>query len=71
MAVDTFFLVGSTIKTTRTHTWTDGKTYPYVTLDISSASHPYYTGKQKQVSNEGRSANFDKKFGRYVKGGTK
>ena len=53
---NTYFLVGSTLKTDRTKLWEDGKTYPYVTLDVSSASHPFYTGKQKQVSKEGQVA---------------
>jgi large subunit ribosomal protein L31 len=63
MSVDAWFLVGSTILTNRTHTWTDGVEYPYVTLDVSSASHPYYTGKQKVTQTEGRVAAFGKKFG--------
>lgn len=63
LSVDAFFLVGSTIKTSRTYQWTDGNTYPYVTLDVSSASHPFYTGKQKVTQTEGRVAAFGKKFG--------
>lgn len=63
LSVDTFFLVGSTIKTSRTYQWTDGNTYPYVSLDVSSASHPFYTGKQKVTQTEGRVAAFSKKFG--------
>jgi len=63
MSVDAFFLVGSTIQTSRTYQWTDGQTYPYVTLDVSSASHPFYTGKQKVSQSEGRVAAFGKKFG--------
>ncbi|MDZ7867952.1 MAG: type B 50S ribosomal protein L31 [Rheinheimera sp.] len=63
MSVDAFFLVGSTIATNRTYQWTDGNTYPYVTLDISSSSHPFYTGKQKVSQTEGRVAAFGKKFG--------
>lgn len=59
-----FFVIGSTLNTeqTREH---EGKTYPYVTLDISSASHPFYTGEQRQTSNEGRVANFNKRFARF------
>ncbi|MCC5852872.1 MAG: type B 50S ribosomal protein L31 [Alkalimonas sp.] len=68
MAADAYFLVGSTIQTERTKTWRDGNTYPYVPLDVSSASHPFYTGKQKQISSEGRMANFGKKFGRFLAG---
>lgn len=69
LAADAFFLVGSTIKTSRTRQWTDGKTYPYVALDISSASHPFYTGKQKVSQTEGRVAAFSKKFGALTKTG--
>ncbi|WP_423187926.1 type B 50S ribosomal protein L31 [Alishewanella sp. d11] len=67
LSADTHFLVGSTIKTNRTQQWTDGNTYPYVALDISSASHPFYTGKQKVSQTEGRVAAFSKKFGALTK----
>lgn len=67
LSADTYFLMGSTIKTNRTQQWTDGNTYPYVTLDISSASHPFYTGKQKVSQTEGRVAAFSKKFGALTK----
>ncbi len=67
LSADTYFLVGSTIKTSRTQQWTDGNTYPYVALDISSASHPFYTGKQKVSQTEGRVAAFSKKFGALTK----
>ena len=42
-----------------------GQDYPYVTLDVSSASHPFYTGEQRQASNEGRVASFNKRFARF------
>ncbi|MFM4711318.1 type B 50S ribosomal protein L31 [Aeromonas veronii] len=61
-AADAFFLVGSTIKSDRRYTWQDGKEYPYVSLDVSSQSHSFYTGKQKQVSSEGSVARFNKRF---------
>lgn len=59
---DAFFVIRSTLKTktTREH---DGVEYPYMPLDISSASHPFYTGEQRQASNEGRVASFNKRFG--------
>ena len=41
-----YFKVGSTIRTDRVIEL-DGETFPYVTIDVSSKSHPYYTGKQK------------------------
>ncbi|CAJ1839038.1 type B 50S ribosomal protein L31 [Aeromonas veronii] len=64
-AADAFFLVGSTIKSDRRYTWQDGKEYPYVSLDVSSQSHSFYTGKQKQVSSEGSVAHFNKRFGAF------
>ncbi len=62
---DAFFKVGSTIKTDR-EIELDGVTYPYVTLDVSSKSHPYYTGKQKTFSNEGSAARFRQRFGGFL-----
>ncbi|MFC6053066.1 50S ribosomal protein L31 [Acinetobacter sp. Ac_877] len=59
-----FFIIGSTLQTTQAKEH-EGKMYPYVTLDISSASHPFYTGEQRQTSNEGRVANFNKRFARF------
>ena len=59
-----FFVIGSTLQTSQTKEH-EGKIYPYVTLDISSASHPFYTGEQRQTSNEGRVANFNKRFARF------
>jgi len=64
VSADSFFLVGSTIKTAQDYQWTDGNTYPYVTLDVSSDSHPFYTGQQKQASSEGRVAGFSQRFGK-------
>jgi large subunit ribosomal protein L31 len=55
---------GSTIQTKQTKEY-QGQVYPYVTLDISSASHPFYTGEVRQASNEGRVASFNKRFGRF------
>ena len=66
-AADVYFKVGSTIRTERTIEF-EGQTYPYVTLDISSASHPFYTGEQRQTSNEGRVASFNKRFARFKRG---
>jgi large subunit ribosomal protein L31 len=61
---DAYFVIGSTIQTKQTREY-EGKTYPYVTLDISSASHPFYTGEVRQASNEGRVASFNKRFSRF------
>ncbi len=59
---DVFFLTRSTIKSKTTREY-EGKEYPYVALDISSASHPFYTGAQRKASTEGRVASFNKRFG--------
>ncbi len=67
-SIDKYFLVGSTLKTSRTIEWEDGKTYPYYTLEVSSHSHPFYTGKQQVAALEGRVANFNRRFGKLAQG---
>lgn len=52
------FLIGSTVSSSETDTWTDGKEYPLVTVDVSSASHPYYTGQEKVLDTAGRVERF-------------
>ncbi len=56
-------LTRSTIKTKETIKWEDGNEYPVYYVDISSASHPFYTGKQQFVDTMGRVEKFRKKFG--------
>ena len=65
-SVDEYFLVRSTLSTDQTKEY-EGKTYPYCVLDISSASHPFYTGKQKLVDTGGRVDKFSKRFGNKTK----
>jgi len=48
------FLTKSTAKSTETIKWTDGKEYPLVKIQISSASHPFFTGEEKIIDTEGR-----------------
>lgn len=67
-AADVFFLIGSTVDTDRTLAHSDGQTYPYVTLDVSSASHPVYTGQQRKTQSEGRIAGFNKRFASFGSG---
>lgn len=64
-SVDEYFKIGSTIKTDR-EIELDGVTYPYVTIDVSSKSHPFYTGKLRTVESEGNVARFTQRFGRFV-----
>lgn len=52
----------STVKTKETIKWDDGKEYPLVKVDISSHSHPFYTGKQRMIDTEGRAEKFMKKY---------
>lgn len=62
-------LTRSTIKTNQKITWKDGNEYPLVVVDVSSGSHPFYTGKTKFVDAAGRVDKFNRKFqGRYGKG---
>lgn len=65
-ASDTYFVIGSTVQTERTAEF-EGKEYPYMTLDVSSASHPFYTGQQKVAKSDGRIAKFNKRFKRSEK----
>lgn len=57
------FLTRSTIRTKQTIVWEDGNEYPLHNVDISSASHPFYTGKQRFVDAAGRIEKFRRKFG--------
>jgi large subunit ribosomal protein L31 len=63
------FLTRSAVKTSQTTVWTDGQTYPLVNLDISSASHPFFTGKMKFVDTTGRVEKFQKKYNWAGRGG--
>lgn len=58
------FLTRSTIPSAETIEWEDGNTYPMVRVEISSASHPFYTGKQILVDSGGRVERFRKRYGR-------
>lgn len=68
-SADAYFLIGSTILTQETRDY-EGSTYPYVSIDVSSASHPFYTGKQKSAQSDGRVAKFNKRYGRQPKNET-
>ena len=52
------FLIPSTIATTETGKWTDGKEYPQFSVEISSASHPFYTNQEKTIDTAGRVEKF-------------
>ncbi|MEU8222174.1 type B 50S ribosomal protein L31 [Kribbella sp. NPDC048915] len=57
------FLTGSTRESTETVVWDDGNTYPVVDVEISSASHPFYTGQQRVMDTQGRVEKFKKRYG--------
>lgn len=57
------FLTRSTATSDQEITWDDGETYPVVDVEISSESHPFYTGKARTVDSEGRIAQFERRFG--------
>ncbi|MBT4865340.1 MAG: type B 50S ribosomal protein L31 [Planctomycetaceae bacterium] len=56
------FLTRSTMNSKESIEWEDGNEYPLVKVDVSSASHPFYTGKQKYVDSAGRVEKFQKKY---------
>jgi large subunit ribosomal protein L31 len=64
---DDAFLTRSCAKTEETIEWEDGNEYPLVKLEISSYSHPFYTGKMKYVDTAGRIDKFNKKFAKFTK----
>ena len=61
-AADFSFLTRSCVETDETIKWTDGKEYPLYKLDISSASHPFFTGKMKLLDTTGRVQKFQDKY---------
>ena len=63
LSVDYRFLTRSTLKSDKTAVWEDGKEYPLLNVEISSASHPFFTGKQKIMDTEGRVEKFMQKYG--------
>ena len=56
------FLTRSTLTSKDTVKWEDGQEYPLVKVEISSASHPFYTGKQKLIDTSGRIDKFKKRY---------
>ena len=52
------FLVSSVIDSKEKDKWTDGKEYPLVRIEISSASHPFYTGAETVIDTAGRVEKF-------------
>lgn len=62
MTSDFKFLTRSTMTSDETITWEDGKEYPVIKVEVSSASHPFYTGKNIFVDTAGRVEKFNTRY---------
>ncbi|UII21311.1 type B 50S ribosomal protein L31 [Fulvivirga ligni] len=56
------FMTKSTMTSEETIQWEDGNEYPLIKVEVSSASHPFYTGKKLFVDTAGRVEKFNKKY---------
>lgn len=65
MSNDYAFISRSTVNTKDTIVWEDGKEYPLVKLEISSKSHPFFTGKMKLVDTAGRVDKFRNRYKKF------
>ncbi|MGW1535731.1 type B 50S ribosomal protein L31 [Streptomyces aureus] len=63
-AAGTAFLTRSTARSTETVEWEDGAVRPVVDVEISSASHPFYTGTSRVLDTAGRVERFERRYGR-------
>jgi len=61
---DFSILTRSTINSKETIKWEDGNEYPLIKVEVSSASHPFYTGKHKMLDSGGRVDRFKKRYGK-------
>lgn len=61
------FLTRSTVTAEKTIEWEDGNTYPVIDVEISSESHPFYTGKQRIMDSAGRVERFNARFKNFGK----
>lgn len=57
------FLTRSTMTSEQTIEW-EGTRYPLVDVEVSSASHPFWTGRGRVLDSEGRVAQFQRRYGR-------
>ncbi|GAB7191343.1 type B 50S ribosomal protein L31 [Kineococcus sp. NUM-3379] len=62
------FLTRSTAAAREEVEWEDGRTYPVVDVDISAASHPFWTGTSRVMDTEGRVERFRRRYGSGAKG---
>lgn len=59
----TRFLTRSTATGERTTVWEDGNTYPLIVVDVTSASHPFWTGSARIVDSAGQVEKFERRYG--------
>ena len=64
LASDFQILTRSTLSSDETVKWEDGNEYPLIKVDISSASHPFYTGKQSTNTKAGAIDKFNNRYGK-------
>ncbi|MEU2236186.1 type B 50S ribosomal protein L31 [Streptomyces vietnamensis] len=64
-AADYAFLTCSTLTSDKTVEWEDGNSYPVVDVEISSASHPFYTGTARVLDTAGRVERFERRYARF------
>ena len=62
LSSDFVFLTRSTVKSKETIKWEDGNEYPLIKVEVSSASHPFYTGKHKLMDTGGRVDRFKRRY---------
>ncbi len=64
ISCDFSILTRSTIKSDETIKWEDGNEYPLIKVEVSSKSHPFYTGQHKILDSGGRVDRFKKRYQR-------
>ncbi|MEX0915416.1 MAG: type B 50S ribosomal protein L31 [Wenzhouxiangellaceae bacterium] len=64
LSSDFAFKTRSTVQTRDTIKWEDGNEYPLVKVEVSSKSHPFYTGQHKIVDSGGRVDRFKQRYGK-------
>ena len=62
LSSDFAFLTRSTVESKETIKWEDGNEYPLIKVEVSSASHPFYTGKHKLMDTGGRVDRFKRRY---------
>ncbi len=62
LSSDFAFLTRSTVKSKESIKWEDGNEYPLIKVEVSSASHPFYTGKHKLMDTGGRVDRFKRRY---------